>query len=210
VGMDRKRVIVLGAHTDHPADLKGLGEFGEVTYGTKPLSSTRPDLVIWVVPDDDNADGLEDLASRTPTIVLASERRMIDMVDRGCRGFLTWSATAEDIMDAALTVLDGGAVVPPEMLGTLLRHVVQRRRDSTTRSSILDELTDRERQVYELAVQGARKEEIGDKLFISPATARTHLQRVYRKLGVHSQTELMSLNGRIAPSGETSEIGEQA
>jgi DNA-binding CsgD family transcriptional regulator len=51
--------------------------------------------------------------------------------------------------------------------------------------------------VFRLASQGARKEEIGATLFISPATARTHLQRLYRKLDVHSQAELIALAVRI-------------
>ncbi len=60
----------------------------------------------------------------------------------------------------------------------------------------LQELTDREREVFRLAAEGARKDEIGQRLFISPDTARTHLQRVYRKLGVHSQAELIALAAR--------------
>lgn len=197
-------MLVLGARSKHPADLSGLEELGAVIHETNP-DSVHSDVAIWIVPPGEEPSGLEELAARVPTIVLANENRMIDMVDRGCRGFLSWTASADEIRDAASTVLDGGAVVPPAMLGTLLRHLVQRRRAAETRSSLLDELTDREREVYELAAQGARKDEIGERLFISPATARTHLQRVYRKLGVHSQTELMSFDGGGMATDETGE-----
>ncbi|HEX6220014.1 MAG TPA: helix-turn-helix transcriptional regulator, partial [Acidimicrobiia bacterium] len=86
----------------------------------------------------------------------------------------------------------GGGVVPPDLLGRLLRHLVDRRRSLVAPPGFAD-LTPREKEVFRLAARGARKEEIGETLFISPATARTHLQRVYEKLGIHSQSELIAL-----------------
>jgi DNA-binding CsgD family transcriptional regulator len=51
-------------------------------------------------------------------------------------------------------------------------------------------LTSRERQVAELAAEGARSREIADRLFLSPRTVENHLQRVYAKLGVNGRMEL--------------------
>jgi DNA-binding CsgD family transcriptional regulator len=83
-------------------------------------------------------------------------------------------------------------VVPPDLLGSVLHHLVERRRRSRPPVD-LSSLTNRETEVFELAAEGLRKEEIAERLYISPATARTHLQRVYRKLSIHSQAELMTL-----------------
>ncbi|GAB1689647.1 LuxR C-terminal-related transcriptional regulator [Krasilnikovia sp. M28-CT-15] len=57
-------------------------------------------------------------------------------------------------------------------------------------SSVQPTLTNRERQVAELAAAGARSREIADSLFLSPRTVENHLQRVYAKLGVNGRTEL--------------------
>ncbi len=99
--------------------------------------------------------------------------------------------------------MKGGALVPPDLLGTLLRHLVERQR--RTIDPNLQTLTDREWQVFHLAAQGSRKDEIAEQLFISPATARTHLQRVYRKLGVHSQAELVAIAARAGQLDEEEE-----
>lgn len=165
----------------------------DVTIGYDPEElETKPDLLVWRVDQRLQADRLAAIASSTPTLVLAMAEDLIPAVDAGCMGFLSHHASLHEIKEAAMTVLSGGAVVPPDLLGRLLQHLVHRRR-SLNRVVGLDTLTPREREVYQLAVEGLRKEEIGERLFISPGTARTHLQRMYRKLGVHSQAELMAL-----------------
>lgn len=165
----------------------------DVIIGSEPEElETNPDLLVWHADERLSPDRLAAIASATPTLVLAPPEDLIPAVDAGCVGFLSNQASLDDIREAAETVLNGGAVVPPELLGKLLHHLVERRR-SHDRVAGLDSLTEREREVYRLAITGLRKEEIGERLYISPGTARTHLQRVYRKLGVHSQAELMGL-----------------
>lgn len=159
------------------------------------------DLLVYTVDGDPPYDLLAKLASEIPTLILGGEEHLIPAVDSNCRGFLLDSAPLDEVRRAVDTIAGGGAVIPPELLGSLLRHVVERRR-SRNAAPGLDQLTDREREVFRLAAGGARKEEIGERLFISPATARTHLQKVYRKLGVHSQAELIALASRTGDQEE--------
>lgn len=154
------------------------------------------DLVVLKVEDEPNDDWLVEIASEYPLLVVADESHLMRAVDAGGRGFMPSDSSPESLSDAIATMLQGAAVVPPEMLGRVLSHVVELRRARAAEESKLEALTERERQVYELAASGARKDEIGARLFISPATARTHLQRIYRKLGVHSQSELIAIKAR--------------
>lgn len=149
-------------------------------------------LLIYHTDNSLPVEQLSKTAETIPTLVLADPDLLIDSVEAHCRGFLPRSASLEEVREAIETILAGGAVVPSDLLGTVLRHLVDRRRSLATDLDLYA-LTEREKEVFRLAVTGARKDEIGEKLFISPDTARTHLQRLYRKLGVHSQAELIAL-----------------
>lgn len=165
----------------------------DVTLGTTPQDIvTNSDLLLWRLDEDWPSAQVAKFASLKPTLILAPPDRLMDAVDAGCVGFLANDTPLDEIRDAAATVLSGGSVVSPALLGQLLQRLVRRRR-AESQAPQLDSLTGREHEVFRLAAEGLRKEEIGERLFISPATARTHLQRVYRKLGVHSQAELIAL-----------------
>jgi DNA-binding NarL/FixJ family response regulator len=176
-----------------------LHDFEVESVDETKLGELEANALVWkvngVVPPD-----VAEVAARVPTLLLAQDRHLLAAVDAGCRGFLPIDAGLDDIRSAVVTISSGGAVIPPSMLGSLLRHLVQRRRVSREFEESLSSLTPRERDVYQLAARGLGREEIGTALFISPDTVRTHLQRIYAKLGVHSQVELAALSAQISGS----------
>ena len=121
---------------------------------------------------------------------------MLDAVAAGATGVVEAEATFDEIANVIGQVAVGHAVVPPAMLGALLRSVVDRRRREREAQQELDVLTPREREVFEQAARGRDRDGIAGALFISPATARTHLQRVFAKLGIHSKAEAVALAAR--------------
>jgi DNA-binding NarL/FixJ family response regulator len=121
------------------------------------------------------------------------EAEMLAAVESGAMGYVIAGGPVKNLEAALTTVADGAAVVPPMMLGTLLRHTVKRRRAAAELEQRLEVLTDREREVLDHLSVGEHRREIAESLFISPETVRTHIQRAMAKLGVHSQTELMAL-----------------
>lgn len=190
---DRNRVVVCSINDAFSAAVKLLIDDFEVQSIVELREvPPRSDLLVYHTDNSLPVEQLAKTAAEVPTLVLAEPHLLIDSVDAGCQGFLPHTAPLEQVREAIETLLEGGAVVPPDLLGTVLRHLVDRRR-AVSDDLDLHSLTDREREVFRLAAQGARKDEIGEKLFISPDTARTHLQRVYRKLGINSQAELIAL-----------------
>jgi DNA-binding NarL/FixJ family response regulator len=75
------------------------------------------------------------------------------------------------------------------MLGALLQRLIQRRRERDGSLRQMAKLTRREREVLALLAQGGDNDEIAQTLVISPETARTHIQNLLGKLGVHSRLE---------------------
>jgi DNA-binding NarL/FixJ family response regulator len=73
------------------------------------------------------------------------------------------------------------------MLGSLLQRLIYRRREQDDAMRKVAKLTRRERQVLSLLANGADNDGIAQALVISPETARTHVQHVLGKLGMHSR-----------------------
>lgn len=191
VTSNRKHVVIRDRGKSRGDLPKALSAAGHLCSSFPSIDDiAEVDLIVSCVEPGESADSAMANGAGVPVLVVAPEHRFLEMVDAGCRGFVEAGAGLDELMSAVEQVLSGNAAVPHSLLGTLLRHVVTRRRLA---SELVADLTNRERQVFELAVNGANKEDIARQLYISPATARTHLQRVYKKMGVHSQTELMAL-----------------
>jgi DNA-binding NarL/FixJ family response regulator len=100
-----------------------------------------------------------------------------------------------ELITAIRALYRGEAMVPPMMLGPLLAALIRRRREQAAIMQRLSGLTRREREVLLLVCRGADSRTIAEELVISPETARTHVQNVLSKLGVHSRLEAAALIG---------------
>ncbi len=103
-----------------------------------------------------------------------------EALDAGVRAFVVKEAPLEGLNRALETVASGGTYVDPVVSGLLLRD------------NDAPELTDRERQVLRLLADGCSYDEVGQQLFISPETVRTHVAKAQRKLGVRTRTQAVA------------------
>jgi DNA-binding NarL/FixJ family response regulator len=103
-----------------------------------------------------------------------------EALDAGVRAFVVKEAPLEGLNRALETVAAGGTYVDPVVSGLLLRE------------NGAPTLTDRERQVLRLLADGCSYEEVGQQLFISPETVRTHVAKSQRKLGVRTRTQAVA------------------
>ena len=96
----------------------------------------------------------------------------------------------------------GEMLVPPRMLGNVFAQLIWHRKEHENVARKVARLTPREREVLWLLAEGSGNEAIGNALHISPQTARTHIQRVIKKLGVHSRLEAAVLVTQNGPFDE--------
>ena len=89
----------------------------------------------------------------------------------------------------SIVVVAYGLLIPPVLLGPLLTDLIERRREHENAFMRLAELSAREREVLALVARGLTTAAIGQKLVISPETARTHIQNILGKLELHSRLE---------------------
>jgi DNA-binding NarL/FixJ family response regulator len=149
---------------------------------------------------------VERLAGSTATLVLGATdpEAMIGAFDAGASSYVDEEATFEEIAEAVQHLVQGHAIVPPPLLGALLKHVIRRHRAEREAREQLGVLTPREREVFDLVATGADNATVAQQLYISPATARTHVQRVFKKLDLHSRAEAVAFAIRcgLYPGGE--------
>ena len=155
----------------------------------------RPDAVVAHLSPGDSIDVIAGVSSHAPLLVVGpdDERAMLAAVESGASGYALETDPLEGIVESVRLVATGKAVVPPMMLGSLLRAVVRRRRRRQVVEDRLAGLTPREREVFELVASGRNRKQIARDLIISPETVRTHTQRLMRKLDLHSQAEVVAL-----------------
>ncbi len=109
----------------------------------------------------------------------------------GASGFLLKDAPATQLVSAIRAAAAGDAVLAP----SVTRRVVDElgRRQAPAAIQRLDVLTDRERDVLTLMAEGCSNSEIGDRLFITEGTVKTHVARILVKLGVRDRLQAVVL-----------------
>lgn len=129
-------------------------------------------------------------------VFLADEgdkKTLIDLLQAGATGVVTKNQTVSELAAAVRAVHAGEVFVPQHMLGALVADLVQRRKERDEALVRATRLTPRERAVLVQLAQGFDTNAIAEAFVISPQTARTHIQNVLCKLGVHSRLEAAAL-----------------
>jgi DNA-binding NarL/FixJ family response regulator len=191
-------------------DLEVISEVGHAAAAVEEADRLQPDVVIVDADLGEEGGGIataraiKERAKRCRILVLsrrADESSLVQAVEAGASGYLARGSALAELIDAARKVHRGVMLIPPEMLEPLVTRLVARRRSWDQEHQRVARLTRRERQVLTLLATGADKETIARELVISPQTARTHIQNVLEKMGVHSRLEAAAFviqNGMLA------------
>jgi two-component system, NarL family, nitrate/nitrite response regulator NarL len=172
-----------------------VGQASAAAHVTESVINLEPDLVVL------DADlGLttrptlvEMLLSELPDtkMILLAQETDIDLllvaIRAGALGVVGKKSGTQTVLRAVQAVLDGEGVVPRAMLPELFRRLI----DLGDRASDtpLNRLSPREREVLALLGRGWSNARIGEELYISPHTVRTHVQNILQKLEMHSKLE---------------------
>jgi two-component system nitrate/nitrite response regulator NarL len=126
------------------------------------------------------AEGLE-----TRILILsayAEDELVYETLAAGAAGYVSKELDRDEILDAVVTVAGGEAIVAPAVQTGLVREL--QRRGALVRP----QLSDRELEILSFVAQGMSTPEIAAELDVSAATIKTHLQRIYDRLGVSDRT----------------------
>jgi DNA-binding NarL/FixJ family response regulator len=108
----------------------------------------------------------------------------------GAAGFLVKDTEPDELLRAVRAVVGGGGLLSPGITRRLIEEFATRAREPVD-SQDMERLTDREREVVALVAEGLSNDQIADRLFMSPATAKTHVSRSMIKLGARDRAQLV-------------------
>jgi len=178
----------------------GLEVVADVATGSQAVADAdayRPDVAVLAMAlrDQDAIETTRILKKRVPTcqvLVLTNdvdEDALVEVLEAGGSGYLTNESVVDDLIESVRAVSRGETLIPQDMVGSLIGRLMDHRRVQDEAHRRLSRLTPREREVLALLARGEGNEGIAAILVISPQTARTHIQNVIGKLGVHSRLE---------------------
>ena len=179
------------------ADLEVVAEAQEGTEAVSEAFRTRPHVAVidCNLPNCDGIRATRLIKQSTPecqVLVISGEEDqsvLIEALEAGASGYLSKESPISELLDAARALAHGEFLVPKRMLGSLLNDLISRKTKHDEALHRMNYLTKREREVLAFLSEGKDKEEIAQALVISPQTARTHIQNILTKLGVHSRLE---------------------
>jgi DNA-binding NarL/FixJ family response regulator len=199
---------------DSEADIEVVGQAGTGVEAIAVTRETRPDVVLMDIRMPD-MDGLEATArivdeadSSVRVIVLTTfdaDEYVYEALRAGASGFVLKDTPRHELVAAVRTVFDGGAMLSPAITSRLIGRFAQRLAVDTDTSRRLEQLSDRERGVLVEIARGHSNSEISERLFISAATVKSHINHVFTKLGVRDRAQAVAFayeSGLVEP-GET-------
>lgn len=185
---------------DAQEDVEVCAEAADGEQAVALVREQRPDVVLMDIrmPVQDGLEatrritGDPDLAGVKVVMLTTFEldEYVFEAIRSGASGFLVKDTEPEELVRAVRAVVEGDALLSPGVTRRLISEFAARSKEPAA-AAVLDELTEREREVMALVGMGLSNEEIARRLVVSPLTAKTHVSRTMVKLGVRDRAQLV-------------------
>ena len=164
-----------------------------VAEAIRKIPKIAPDVVLMDIqlPDSTGVECTAKIKELLPAVhivivtVYEDSERIFQALRAGACGYLLKRAEPEKIIAAIQEAHEGGVPMTPE----IARKVIGQFRGHAKAAAEVESLTDREKEVLELVMHGMGNKVIADRLGVTVAAVKWHLQHIYDKLHVHSRTE---------------------
>ena len=197
---------------DGQDDITVVGEATDGLEAVQMAGRLAPDVTLMDIrmPVLDGIQATRRLVASTDTKVLILttfdlDQYLYDAMRAGASGFLLKTVRPEQLVSAVRDVASGDALLAPSITRRLVEAFVQRPRPGAGTPTALRSLTARELDVLGLVAHGLSNTEIADNLVVSESTAKTHVSRIFTKLGLRDRVQAVILayeSGLIHPGDD--------
>jgi DNA-binding NarL/FixJ family response regulator len=176
---------------------------GEASNGDEALRMARslvPDVVLMDIrmPEVDGLEATRHIAAderlaAVHVVILTTfelDEYVFEALRHGASGFLVKDTEPVELIAAVRAVARGDALLSPSVTRRLIGEFATRSKTPPP-SSALDQLTEREREVVTLIAEGLTNDQIAQRLYMSPATAKTHANRAMAKIGARDRAQVV-------------------
>ncbi|WP_062385625.1 response regulator [Demequina iriomotensis] len=182
-------------------DIEVVGEASDGAEAVRLVSELRPDVVLMDIrmPGVDGLEATERIAADPALadvriVVLTTfeeDGYVLRALRGGASGFLGKSVRPAELLGAIRTIAAGEELLSAAATRAVIAHVAADRAQPSVEGDLFRYLTEREREVVLLVAQGLSNDDIAKKLFLSPLTAKTHVNRAMTKIGARDRAQLV-------------------
>ncbi|GAA3131847.1 MULTISPECIES: response regulator transcription factor [Nonomuraea] len=191
---------------DAQPDMTVVAEASDGAEAVSLAAEHRPDVVLMDIrmPGTDGLTATRRMPQGPRIIILTTfelDEYVFEALRGGASGFLVKDTEPAELIQAVRVVAAGEALLSPSVTRRLIAEYASRAKEPVVADG-LDQLTEREREVLALVGTGMTNDEIAAKLFMSPATAKTHVSRAMMKLHARDRAQLVVIayeSGLVKP-----------
>ncbi len=171
-----------------------VGQYSSVEEGLSQISNWDVLLLDINLPNLSGIEGIPLIKNQMPSVkvvmltVLDDDLNIFKAIMAGADGYLLKKTLPIKILQAIEDVFNGGSPMTPSVAKqtlNLFKSFAPHEKADTS-------LSDREKEILNLLVEGLNNDEISNKLFISPLTVKNHIRHIYEKLQVHSRSQVVA------------------
>jgi DNA-binding NarL/FixJ family response regulator len=180
-------------------DIDVVAEAGDGREAVDKAARFEPNVVLMDIrmPDVDGLQATREILAASPEVrilILTTfdlDEYIYEALSAGASGFVLKDDPPEQLIAAIRTVAAGDALLSPSVTNRVISQFARLQRPAPPKE--LDELTARERDVLRLIAKGLSNAEIGEELFISDTTVKTHVTHVLQKLNLRDRVQAVVL-----------------
>jgi len=193
-------------------DIEVVGEAEDGRQTVDAVEQLRPDVVLMDIrmPGVDGIEATRRIVTHglpTRVLVLTTfdvDEYVYEAMKAGASGFLLKTAPPRQLAEAVRTIAAGDALLAPSVTRRLVEQFVRRPPPGTVVPPGLEELTERELDVFKMLARALSNAEIAEQLVVSEATVKSHVNRLLGKLNLRDRTQAIVFayeTGLVQPGG---------